>query len=353
VTLNFASDNTGPAAPEIMEAVLAANAADAMPYGADPLTGEVEERLRALLGWPDAAVMLVSTGTAANALALATLVRPWQTVFCHRAAHVEEDECGAPEFFSGAKLTLVEGAHGRMTPEALARAMAPVGARGVHGVQPGALSLTNVTEAGTVLRPAEIAALARVAREAGLPVHLDGARFANACAAAGCDAAEMAAEVDALCFGGTKNGALGVEAVVLRDPSAAAELGFRRKRAGHLWSKHRVLSAQMAALLRDGLWLRLAARANAAAARLARGLEAMGAELLHPAEANMIFARLPREAHDRALAEARYYLMDDGSGAGGRPLCRLVCDWSKTEEEVDRLLALLGGGHARTALAGQ
>jgi threonine aldolase len=339
MNLNFASDNAGPAAPQVMAALAAANDGAAMPYGADAASEAAAERLADLLGWPDAAVALVSTGTAANALALACLVAPWQAVFCHRAAHIEADECGAVELMSGARLETVPGDHGRMGADALARALAAAAGRGVHGHQPGALSLTNVTEAGTLYAPGEVAALAAVARKAGLPVHLDGARFANACAAAGCTAAEMAAGLDALSFGGTKNGALGVEAVVLRDPARAEELGYRRKRAGHLWSKGRYLGAQMGALLEGDLWLDLAGRANAAAARLARGLEAMGAEIVHPVQANMIFARLPRAAHDRALAQARYYVMD----AAERPLCRLVCDWSKTEAEVDALLALLAG----------
>ncbi len=340
MNLNFASDNTGPVAPAVMDALIAANTGGAMPYGADPAAGRVRDRLRALFGWPEAEVLLVATGTGANALALAGLVAPWETVFCHRDAHIEEDECGAPEFYTGgAKLTLVGGAHARMTPETLAAAMAPVGAKGVHGVQRGALSLSNVTEAGTLYSLDEMDALTGMARGAGMACHLDGARFANACAALGCSAAELARGFDVVSFGGTKNGCMAVEAIVLRDGARRWELELRRKRAAQLWSKHRFLSAQMEAYLADDLWLANARAANAAAARLAEGLLGIGAEMVWQPGANMIFCRLDRAAHERALAEARYYVMDKSD----RPKCRLVCDFTKTEAEVDRLLALLAG----------
>ena len=340
MNLNFASDNTGPVHPRIMAAMARANEGAAMPYGADPWMEGVRERLRRLFGWPEAEVLLVATGTGANALALAGLVAPWEAVLCHRGSHIEGDECGAPEFYTGgAKLVLVDGPDGKIAPEGLRAALGGVGARGVHGVQKGALSLTNVTEAGTVYAPEETAALLAVAREHGMRCHLDGARFANACAALGADAAAVAGGFDAVSFGGTKNGCMAVEAIVLRDGALHWEMQLRRKRAAQLWSKHRYLSAQMAAYLEDDLWLEAARAANAAGRRLARGLRDLGAELVHEPAANMIFARLPRAAHDRARAEAQYYLMDDAD----RPLCRLVCDWTKTEEEVDRLLALLAG----------
>ncbi|TFL17725.1 low specificity L-threonine aldolase [Jannaschia formosa] len=338
--MNFASDNTGPVSEPIMQAILAANHGGAMPYGADPAAARVREALRGLFRWPEAEVLLVATGTGANALALSGLVQPWETVFCHRIAHIEEDECGAPEFYTGgAKLTLVEGAGGKMTPGTLAEAMAPVGTKGVHGVQRGALSVTNVTEAGTVYTLDEISALTAMARDAGMACHLDGARFANACAALGCSAAELAAGFDVVSFGGTKNGCMAVEAIVLRDGAQGPEMGFRRKRAAQLWSKHRYLSAQMEAYLAEDLWLANARAANAASARLAEELRALGAEMVGQPQANMIFCRMDRAAHDRALAEAQYYVMD----AADRPLCRLVCDPSKTAAEVDRLLELLRG----------
>jgi threonine aldolase len=339
MNLNFASDNTGPVHPRIWAAMGEANAGAAMPYGGDPWMPRVTEALRDLFAWPEAEVLLVATGTGANALALSCLVLPWQSILCHEAAHIEMDEGGAPELLTGgAKLALLPGDHGRIGVEALERALAPRGPS-VHSVRPGALSLTNVTEAGTVYGLDALDALTGRARERGLACHLDGARFANACAALDCDAAEMARGFDIVSFGGTKNGCMAVEAVVMRDPARHWEMQLRRKRAAQLWSKHRFLSAQMAAYLEGGLWLETARAANAAAARLARGLHGIGAEMAHPSEANMIFFRLPRAAHDRALAEAQYYLMDDAE----RPLARLVCDPTKTGDEIDRLVALLAG----------
>ena len=339
MNLNFASDNTGPVAEPIMRALVEANTGAAMPYGADPWMETVRTRIRALFGWPEAEVLLVATGTGANALALAGLVEPWQAILCHRLSHVEQDECGAPEFYTGgAKLVPVDGADGKMTPDALEAALAGIGTKGVHGVQKGALSLTNVTEAGTLYAPEELAALTGIARAHGMGTHLDGARFANACAALDCSAAALAAGFDVVSFGGTKNGCMAAEAIVVRHNHQTWELQLRRKRAAQLWSKHRYLSVQMAAYLADDLWLANARAANAAGQRLAAGLRALGADMVwHPA-ANMVFARLDRAAHDRARAEAQYYIMDDAD----RPTCRLVCDFTKTEAEVDRLLSLLG-----------
>ncbi|TKA95461.1 low specificity L-threonine aldolase, partial [Cereibacter changlensis] len=279
----FASDNASAVPPQIMAALSAANEGFAMPYGRDPIMTEVRDRIREIFEAPEAAVYLVATGTAANSLALATLCEPWSATFCHSAAHIQMDECGAPEFYGSGKLVLVEGAHGKIDPVALDAAIRTASGGGVHGVQPAALSLTNVTEAGTVYSPAEVARLCAIAKAQGLACHMDGARFANALVAAGCSPAEMTwkAGIDVLSFGGTKNGLMGVEAVVLFDPQKAWEFELRRKRGAHLFSKHRYLSAQMQGYLEDDLWLDLAARANAAAARLAEGLAAAGATLLH------------------------------------------------------------------------
>ncbi|MCK0167582.1 beta-eliminating lyase-related protein [Jannaschia sp. S6380] len=338
--MNFASDNAAPVAAPIMEALVAANTGPAMPYGADPWMPQVRDRLRDLFAWPEAEVLLVATGTGANALALAGLVAPWQTIFAHRISHIEEDECAAPEFYTGgAKLTLVEGAHGRMSPDTLRAAMAPVGAKGVHGVQLGALSLTNVTEAGTLYTVEEMRALTDIARAAGMPRHLDGARLANACVALDRDVADMVQGFDVVSFGGTKNGCMAVEAIVLKDGARYQEMQFRRKRGAQLWSKHRYLSAQMLAYLRDDLWLVNARRANDAARHLANGLRAIGAEMVHEPQANMIFCRLPRTVHDRARTQAAYYMMEESD----RPLCRFVCDFTKTDVEVEALLALMRG----------
>ena len=345
----FTSDNGGPAHPAVLEAVARANEGFARGYGAEEAMGRVTARIRAIFEAPEAQVHLVGTGTAANALALACLVRPWETVFCHEGAHIEEDECAAPEFFSGgAKLTTLPGDHGRIDAAALADSI--VARSGVENVAAGALSLTNATEAGTLYTPEHVRALSAIARAAGIPAHMDGARFANALAALGCAPAEIThrAGIDVLSLGGTKNGCLGVEAVIFFDPARGREFERRRKRGGHLFSKHRYLSAQMEAYLADGLWLDLAGRANAAARRLAEGIARVpGARLLHPCEANAVFVALPR-ARLRAAdaAGARFYLWDprdDFEGADEAPIAaRFVCDWSKTEAEVDALLALLG-----------
>ena len=350
----FTSDNAGPAAPELLEAVAAANAGHAMPYGADELSARVTERVREAFEAPDAVVHLVATGTAANALALAALTPPWTAVYCHRHAHIEEDECGAPEFYTGgAKLALIEGPHAKMTPEGLARELARAARAGVHNVQRGAVSITQATELGAVYRPEEVAALTALAKRWNLPVHMDGTRFANAVARLGCTPAELSwkAGVDVLCLGATKNGAMAAEAVIFFDGDRERtwEFELRRKRGGHLFSKMRYVAAQMDAWLADGLWLRLAARANAAADRLAEGLRASNlAAMAHPVDANMMFPALPRAAHRRLRdAGARYYLWPFDQSLDGpddEPLtCRLVCNWATRDEDVDAFLAALRG----------
>jgi threonine aldolase len=337
----FASDNTSGAAPEIMAALVRANQGYQRSYGADALMDSARARIRAVLEAPEAAVYLVATGTAANSLALAVGTPPWGAVFCHKHAHVAEDECNAPEFFTGgAKLVLVDGAHGKMTPDTLAPQLARIGAGGVHSLQTGMLTLTNVTEAGTVYTPAEIAALTALARARGMLCHLDGARFANALVATGATPAEMTwkAGIDILSFGGTKNGCMGVEAVVLFDPARAAEFELRRKRAGHLSSKYRFLAAQFDAYLTDGLWLRLAAQANAMGTRLAEGLVRRNdVSQLHPVQANMMFPEWPAGTHARLQAAGAVYY--DWTLPSGHEGARLVTSWSTTETDVDRFLA--------------
>jgi threonine aldolase len=335
--MRFASDNTSGAAPEVMAAILKANAGYERSYGADAAMEQVTALVREIFRAPDAAVHLVATGTAANALSIATHCPPWGAVFCHRHAHIAEDECNAPEFYSGAKLVLLPGERGKITPEGLATALSTTGEGGVHGVQRGMLSLTNVTEAGTVYTPAEITALTALAKAKGIPCHLDGARFANALVATGASPAEMTwqAGIDVLSLGGTKNGCLGVEAVVLFDPAKAWEFELRRKRGGHLFSKHRFLSAQMEAYLTDGLWLRLAAQANAMGQRLVTGLRERQASVPE-APANMLFPEWAIGTHDRLEgAGAVYYRLP---APEGRERARLVASWSTTEADVDTFL---------------
>ncbi|MFZ1468359.1 MAG: low specificity L-threonine aldolase [Paracoccaceae bacterium] len=342
----FASDNTSGAAPQIMDAMARANDGYQRSYGADTLMLRATAQIREVLEAPQAAVYLVATGTAANSLAVALSCLPWGSAFCHRHAHVAEDECGAPEFFSGgAKLVLVDGDHGRMTPQTLAPQLDRIGAGGVHSLQTGMLTITNVTEAGTVYTPQEITALTALARAKDLPCHLDGARFANALVATGATPAEMTwkAGIDILSFGGTKNGCLGVEAVVIFDPAKAYEFELRRKRAGHLVSKHRFLSAQMDAYLQDGLWLQLAAKANAMGARLAEGLARVNSVTQnHDVQANMMFPEWAAGTHARLRAAgAEYYGWDLPQGREG---ARLVTSWSTTEADVDGFLSVLRAG---------
>ena len=341
----FTSDNASGAAPEIMAAVQAANAGYARSYGADALMDQVRAQIRAAFEAPEAAVYLVATGTVSNALSLAISCPPWGAVFCHTHAHIAEDECGAPEFYMhGAKLVLVAGDHGKMDPAALSMAIETAKGSGVHGVQPAAVSITNVTEAGTVYSVAEVAALAAIGRAHGLAVHLDGARFANALVATGATPAEMTwkAGIDVLSFGGTKNGCMGVEAVVIFDPAKAWEFELRRKRGGHLVSKHRFLSAQMTGYLEDGLWLRLAAHANVMGARMTRGLAQMpDVALVHPVGANILFPEWGLGTHARLeAAGAAYYPF---TAPAGRERARLVTSWSTTEGDVDSFLTALRG----------
>ncbi|MBV7410398.1 low specificity L-threonine aldolase [Maritimibacter sp. DP1N21-5] len=347
----FASDNAGPVHPRVLEALTRANEGYASGYGADDLTTRTVTRIREVFEAPGAAVFFVATGTAANALALATLAQPFQTVFCTDVAHIHEDECNAPEFFTGgAKLTLVPTDDGRMTPDALRAAIEAEESRGIHGPQRGPVSITNITERGTRYTSADIAALAKVAHDHGLPVHLDGARFANALVAEGCTPAEMTwkAGVDVLSFGGTKNGLMGVEAVILFDPARAREFEYRRKRGGHLFSKHRYLTAQMAAYLEGDLWLDLARAANAANARLTRALGQLPeVDFLYETGGNMTFASWSAATHRRLFeAGAVYYLWDgtlEGAADDARLGARLVCDWSMTDDAIDRFIEVLRG----------
>lgn len=346
--MNFASDNTGPAHPRIAEALLRECEGYAMPYGADAGAKTVRDEIRRIFEAPEAEVFLVSTGTAANSIALSALVKPWQAIYCSRVAHIQEDECGAPEFYSGgAKLVLVPEMHAKITPDDLRTAIEDGLARGAQFSQPGALSLTQVTERGTLYALSEITALTDLARTYGLGTYMDGARIANAVAALGCRPSDMTwrAGIDILTFGGTKNGCTGVEAVVVFDPSRAEEVFFRRKRGGHLLSKHRYLSAQMAAYLNDDLWLDLGRRANQAAKHLVAGLRDLGVEILHPPQANMIYAEISAGAHRRALeAGAEYYLsLDDLEGLPDDRMVpvRLVTNWATTTEETHRFLSCL------------
>ncbi|ODT60174.1 MULTISPECIES: beta-eliminating lyase-related protein [Paracoccus] len=346
--MNFASDNAYSAHPAVLAALSEANSGAVMGYGADPVTARAEAAIRDLLEAPDAVVRFVATGTAANALVCAQLAPSWGRIYCHQDAHIETSECGAPEFFShGAKLITLPGQGGKLTPDTLAQAVHVGAGVGLNGGLNALVSITNATEWGTVYTPDEVADLARVAHDAGLPLHLDGARFANAVATLGCSAADLTwrAGVDALCLGGTKNGAMGAEAMVFFDPARAEGFDYRRKQSGHVLSKNRYLSAQMLALATDGLWLDLAARANAKAQVLAQAVTEGGGQLLQAVQSNAVFAAIPKAAHDRAQAAgALYYLWPDKSAEGLDPVpVRLVCAWDTPDADVAGLAAILRG----------
>ncbi|NOT42043.1 MAG: low specificity L-threonine aldolase [Alphaproteobacteria bacterium] len=340
--MNFKSDNTAPAAPEVLAALARVNDGAAGNYGDDNVTDRLKTKLSALFE-KEVAVFPVATGTAANALSLATLTPPHGAIFCHEGAHIHVDECGAPEFYSqGAKLVPLEGAHGKLTPEAIKAALAHHQRGVVHHAQPSTISLTQATELGTVYKPGEIEALARFARHEQLTLHMDGARFANAIAHLKCSPAEATwkAGVDALSMGFTKNGAMAAEAVIFFNPAHATDIAYRRKRAGHLFSKMRYLSTQIEAMLDGGLWLKLAGHANAMATRLAEGLRSVkNVALEHPVEANELFVRLPSIAAMQTLEAAGAKFYEWEPPAEGRPLIRLVCSFSTTPSEIDAFLA--------------
>ncbi len=344
----FASDNSGPVHPTVLEALATANGGHAMGYGNDDLTAQVADQIRDLFEAPEAAVFLVTTGTAANALALSTLVQPYDAVFCTPFGHIHLDEGNAPEFFtSGAKLSLVPG-DDRMKPDALADRIAFLHGLGLGGAVPAAVSLTQMTEMGNLYALDDLRAVCAMASDHGLTVHLDGARFANACVTLGCTPAEMTwkAGVDVAVFGGTKNGLMGAEAVILFDPARARDFELRRKRGAHLLSKHRYLAAQMAAYLQDDLWLSLARRANANCARLVQGLDAIeGFERVNDALGNVAFYNVPRGLHHRLKATEAVYALWEGAETGPEDetvMLRFVCDWSLKAAQIDGFLDLAG-----------
>ncbi len=341
--MNFASDNTAPVAPAILDAIAQANRGYARGYGNDGWTQSVERRLAEIFEH-DVAVFLVSTGTASNALALAQITPPWGVVFCHVESHIATDECGAPEFFGGGlKLAGLPGDAGKIAPDTLEKALAGYGDLAPHQMIPAALSLTQASEAGTIYRPDEIAALAEIACRRSLAVHMDGARFANALVRLNATPAQLTWQsgVDVLSFGATKGGALAAEAVVVFDPARAAFMAERRKRGGHLLSKHRFLAAQFAAYLADDLWLKLARHANAMADWLAQRLQALGLPPVWPVEANLVFVLLPRALDARLKAAgANYYLRPSETLRIGadQVLARLVTSFGTQDEEVESFL---------------
>ena len=344
--MNFASDNAWGAHPAVLAALAACNQGAAMGYGNDPVTARAEAAIRDLFAAPDAVIRFVATGTAANALVCAQLCPPYGRIYCHRDAHIETSECGAPEFFAGgAKLITLPGDAGRLQPDILADAIRRGAGGGLNGGCNAMVSLTNATEWGTVYDPDQVAALARIAHGGGLALHMDGARFANAAAALGLAPADLTwrAGVDVLCFGGTKNGAMAAEAVIFFDPARAEGFDYRRKQSGHVFSKQRFLAAQILALVENGLWLELGAQANAKAARLAGHVLAAGGQLLQPQCSNAVFALIPAAAYQRLRAAGvRFHLWPDKSAQGLDPVpLRLVTAWNTPDDDIARLGHLL------------
>ncbi|MBL4739728.1 MAG: low specificity L-threonine aldolase [Sneathiella sp.] len=339
--INFASDNVAPVCPEIIEALRIENTGPAMGYGNDDTTREMETELSSLFEC-DLRAFPVATGTAANVLSLSVMTPPYGSIYCHKMAHIEGDECGAPEFYTGgAKLALLDGPDGKISADILEDALAKSGAGNVHHIQPSAISIAQVTECGTIYTPAEIAAISAVARKYNIGFHMDGARFANSVAALNCSPADITwkAGVDLLSFGATKNGAMAAEAVVFFNMEKAAEFEFRRKRGAHLFSKSRYLSAQINAYLEDGLWLELAGQANNMSQRMANGLsDILNTTPHYKVDANIIFTTLPERMID-ALEKAGFLFYVMGSREVGH--VRLVTSWNTTEEEVDSFLDVL------------
>lgn len=343
-SVNFASDNVSGASPEIVAALAAAATGDAMPYGADGWTARVEAKFAELFE-TEVTVFPVATGTAANALALAALTPPHGAIYCHPGSHAYNDECGAPEFYSGgAKMVTVGralGDDGKIDASELAAVLADARPHGVHNVRPAALTVSQATEAGTIYSTDELTALAEVAHGHGMGVHLDGARFTNALVRLGVSpaAATWRCGVDVMSFGATKNGAFAAEAVVFFRPDMAPEFGEARKRGGHLLSKMRFVSAQLEAYLSDDLWLANARVANCAAAVLAEGLEAIpGIRLVHPVEANEVFAVLPEGVIASLEADGFGFYRFGPSGAG-EGVIRLVTAFNTLDADVEAFLA--------------
>jgi threonine aldolase len=331
----FASDNAATVHPEVLAAIAEANVGHVHGYGHDSLTERVEQRFRDVFGEP-ARAYPVWGGSGANVLCVRAACRPWQGVICADTAHLNVDECGAPEAIAGVKLLPVPGEDGKLTPEAVGQRIARIGDE--HAVQPRLVTVSQCTELGTLYTPAELRSLADLAHEHGLLMHVDGARLANAAAALGRTLRSITTDVgvDLLSFGGTKNGLLGAEAVVFLAPLHEG-FEYLRKQTLQLASKMRFLSAQLDALLTDELWLRCASQANAMAARLAnRVREIPAVEITRPVQTNAVFARVPPQAAIELQQQFDFYVWDERSGE-----VRWMCSWDTTEEDVDEFAGAL------------
>ena len=342
--MNFASDNVYGVDPRIMQAMVDANSGTDVSYCHDDGSMAVEARLSQIFE-KEVKAFLVVNGTGANSLALSAMCPPFGGVLCHESAHINTDECNAPELFTGgAKLITLAGDGAKITPDAIIERLKQF-VHGEHGAKLSALSITNATELGTVYTPAEIKALAAVVKPQGMKMHMDGARFANALVGLGCTPAEMTwkAGVDVLSFGGTKNGGMLLEAVVFFDTSLADDFLYRRKRAGQLISKSRFISAQMNAYLRDDVWLVNAKRANGLAQTLASGLQQSNRiRLSNPVQANEVFAYMPRMTFNKAQGQgAHFYEWPMAGTPDDEVHCRFVLSFATPEKDVDRFVTMI------------
>ncbi len=332
----FASDNTSCACPEVMEALVAANSGIAKSYGEDEYSIKLQRKLNEIFE-TEVIVYPAVSGTATNALALAALTPSYGKVFCHEMSHINTDECGAPEFFTGgAKLVPIASDNGKITAEALEKMIR--GAGNVHSAQPSTVSITQSCEVGGLYQLDEISSITKIAHDNGLSVHMDGARFANGLVSLGATPAEMTwkSGVDVLSFGGTKNGCLAAEAVVFFKPELVKSFPFLHKRSGQLLSKMRFVSSQLHAYLSDDVWLRNARHANAMAARLCQGIESIPeVELAYPVESNELFVHIPRDVINKLNAEG--FIVTEGELDETAPP-RFVTAWNTEEVEVDALL---------------
>ena len=335
---HFMSDNVTCACPEVMDAVVAANSGAAVSYGDDTISSNLQAKLSEVFE-TSVAVFLTVTGTASNALALAALTPSYGKIYCNDLAHINTDECGAPELFTGgAKLIPIRGVNGKITAENLGSTI--YGRGNVHHAQPSTVSITQATEAGTVYHLDEISAIAATAKEQGLSVHMDGARFTNALASLAVSPAEMTWKpgVDVLSFGGTKNGCLAAEAIVFFNPDIVKDFPYLHKRSGQLLSKMRFIAAQFEAYLHDEVWLRNARQANAMATRLSAGLVALpGIELAYPTQSNEVFVYLPNTIIDGLQGEGVSVNEDELDGTAAR----FVAAWNTKPDDVDDLLAAI------------
>jgi len=336
---NFASDNTAPVHPKVMQALMDANHGNAAAYGNDKLTEELQHRFRATFNCPELRVFPVFNGSACNGLALARMARPYESILAHQQSHINNDECGLPEFFTGGKIVGLPGPHAKLSVDDLGDLVDLALGHAPHTSRPKVVSLTQSTELGTVYSLAELRSLAEFAKSRGLYLHMDGARIANAIATLGCSPEAMTTEIgiDILSFGGTKNGAMLAEAAVIFNPDLVQDFAYIHKRAGQLPSKARFISAQLLALLKDDLWLDLGRAANQKAQVLMTGLlQISGVRLLYPVEANEVFVELPQALAVKLFACGHQFYKWPNEGTDAY---RLVTSFATSDEDIASFLA--------------